>query len=260
MSEQEKADFLEAGVQFKEVTRSVGPRFISGPRGEAAALEIGEDDPRWGRVDALLTSLEGNDQAPKLRVQDVSMARPTFKESLAAGMASFMEELRGDPGGLGAHSGQTLEQLLSLQGRQRIDSLVLAFEEAINQKVNRSGSTALTEQERIVLAVEALEREVNNGGYEQFFMNSSREFAPVIVDSLRRIGCKKTAEITQRAIKALNVPELTAQTIEATMVADDKLRLGRLRKCDDAYYKTAEPIAERLFAFIKANRAHINIP
>jgi len=44
---------------------------------------------------------------------------------------------------------------------------------------------------------------VNNGGYDQFFTNSSREFASTIVDSLQHIGCKKTADITQKAIKAL---------------------------------------------------------
>jgi len=57
ISEQEKRDFLEAGVEFKEVTR--------GPRGECAIFEIGEDDARWERVAALVASLEGNDRVPK---------------------------------------------------------------------------------------------------------------------------------------------------------------------------------------------------
>jgi hypothetical protein len=48
VSEQEKAAFLEAGVEFTAVTR--------GPRGECVIFEIGEDDPRWERATALLAS------------------------------------------------------------------------------------------------------------------------------------------------------------------------------------------------------------
>jgi hypothetical protein len=33
--------------------------------------------------------------------------------------------------------------------------------------------------------------------------------------------------------------------------------VAKLNRCDDASYKIAEPIAERLFAFIRANKAGI---
>jgi Domain of unknown function (DUF4375) len=93
----------------------------------------------------------------------------------------------------------------------------VAFEEAISQKAERQGMQSLTEEERIVLAVEALEREVNNGGYDQFLGNSSVEFAPTVVGAVQRIGCKKTATITQRAIKALGISDLTTQAISDAM-------------------------------------------
>src|SRR5258708_3600034 len=77
ISEQEKTAFLDAGVAFIAVTR--------GTEGESAILEIGEDDPRWQRVAALLTSLEGNDHVPKnYRIQDLLMTKPTFRESATA--------------------------------------------------------------------------------------------------------------------------------------------------------------------------------
>jgi hypothetical protein len=44
------------------------------------------------------------------------------------------------------------------------------------------------------------------------------------------------------------------------MAAEDEVRLAKLNRCDDSYYKSAEPIAERLFAFIKANKAAIRRP
>jgi hypothetical protein len=250
ISKQEKAAFFEAGVEFTAVTR--------GPRGECAILEIGEDDPRWERVAALVASLEGNNRVPKnCRVQDLCMTKPTFRESATTG--SLKSSQIANLGWLDGCSGQTVEELLALEGKYRTDALVLAFEEAIRQKAKRDESQALTDEERILLAVEALEREVNNGGYHQFFTNSSREFAPTIVYSLQRIGCKKTAMITQKAIKALGIPDLTAEAIDTAMASDDEQRLAKLNRCDEAYYKNAEPIAERLFAFIKANKAAISL-
>ena len=156
------------------------------------------------------------------------------------------------------YSGQTVEELLSLEGEYRIDSLVLAFEQAIEQKVTRRGSEE-TSVERVVRAVEALEREVNNGGHLQFFVNSSVEFAPDIVASLRRINCSKTAEITQRAVDALRLPKLTVAAIRSQMEVNDEVRDEEFSKCDDAYYSgsTGECIEESLFAFIKSNRGAI---
>ena len=64
---------------------------------------------------------------------------------------------------LDRYTGQTVNQLLALEGKYRIDSLVLVFEEALDQKEAREGEHALSNEERIVLAVEALQREVDNG-------------------------------------------------------------------------------------------------
>lgn len=148
---------------------------------------------------------------------------------------------------LDGYSGQTVDELIALKGRYRTDSIVLAFEQAIDQKAARLGDEALTTTELTVLAVEALEREVNNGGYHQFFVNTM-EYAPVIVDSLRRIGCPKTAAITRAAINALELPELTVAAIEEVIYAGDERRDQVLGECDDRFFAYQENIEEPLFA------------
>lgn len=45
-----------------------------------------------------------------------------------------------------------------------------------------------------------LEREVNNGGFDQYFLNSSGDFAHETIGALRTIGADHTAEILQCAI------------------------------------------------------------
>jgi hypothetical protein len=156
------------------------------------------------------------------------------------------------------YSGQTVEQLLSLEGEYRIDSLVEVFERALDQKAAREGAGAVIVEERIILAIEALEREVNNGGYEQFFVNSSREFAPIIVQALLRIGCQKTAEITQKAIDVLHIPDLSVEAIETAMETAEDIE-DDLNECDNSYFAAGEDIASQLFVFIKANKDVITL-
>ncbi len=158
---------------------------------------------------------------------------------------------------LDGYGGQTVDDLIALEGRCRIDSLVLAFEQAMDQKAARVGDDKLSAEERVILAVEALEREVNNGGYGQFFVNSSREYAPSIVDALRRICCPKTAEITQNALTIVQKTPMTDEEIENGTWEENEERQDSLGECDSLYFERPENIEESLFAFIKANRAKI---
>jgi hypothetical protein len=155
---------------------------------------------------------------------------------------------------LESYGGQTTDDLLALAGRYRIDSLVLAFEEAIQRKESPSL------EERYVLAIEGLEREVNNGGYAQFFLNSSREFTPVIEAALRAIDCPKTADITRDAIAAIAPQgDLSSQALEASAVDPSDAVSSALAKCDDRYFANDEAIADRLFAWIAANKSRIRV-
>ncbi len=68
----------------------------------------------------------------------------------------------------------------------------------------------LTEQQKQFYYNQCLEREINNGGFNQYFFNSSGDFAHKTVQSLQTIGAKKTADILQKAIDQFpnsNVPE-----------------------------------------------------
>jgi Domain of unknown function (DUF4375) len=157
---------------------------------------------------------------------------------------------------LDRYNGESFDELVALEGSCRIDSIVLAFEQAMDQKAARVGEHKLTTEERVILAVEALEREVNNGGYGQFFVNSP-EYAPIIVDALRRIGCSKVAAITDRAVKVVQNAPMTGAEIENGTWEDNEERADALGECDALYFEGPENIEASLFAFIKANRAKI---
>lgn len=156
---------------------------------------------------------------------------------------------------LEGYGGETTQQLLQLEGECRIDSLVVAFEEALQGKAG-----PLSHPERCLLAVEALEREVNNGGYGQFFTNSSCEFVDVIEEALRLIGCPRTADITRDAIAALGIaPPLDGEKAAAAVLAGQGSVADALAACDDRYFGNDEPIADRLFAWIKEDPSRIRV-
>ena len=159
------------------------------------------------------------------------------------------------------YSGQSTDELIALEGKYRTDSIVVAFEEAIDQKAAKAGDESLSEQERVVIAVEALEREVNNGGFEQFFYNSSNEFASIVADSLRKIGVPQVAEIAEDAIDALEIEgEPSVENIERRIFQEDEQRSRKLGECDDRYYEIAGDLSEPLFEYIKKNKERIRLP
>ena len=68
----------------------------------------------------------------------------------------------------------------------------------------------LTEEQKLFYYNQCLEREINNGGFNQYFFNSSGDFAHKTIQSLQTIGANKTADILQKAIDQFpnsNVPE-----------------------------------------------------
>src|SRR5260370_6607286 len=86
LNEEEKRAFLEAGVEFTRTTKT--------SRGETVMFEIGEDDPRYERVTALLKSLGAE------RFRDSSMTTPTLRDWIAKMVAAGVERLKPKTGNL----------------------------------------------------------------------------------------------------------------------------------------------------------------
>jgi hypothetical protein len=84
----------------------------------------------------------------------------------------------------------------------------------------------------------ALEAEVNNGGYNQFYFNSSGHFYKHLPDALRLVGASKFADLTKRANETFEKenPKITQHqdgTLEGFSKSyDDNL----LNKFDDEFY------------------------
>ena len=163
-----------------------------------------------------------------------------------------------DLGWLEGYAGQTVDELLLFEGTDGLHSILFTIEQAIQQKLEAEGRLQMTGVMLVVLSVMALSREVNNGGYDQFFRNSSRQFAPRIVGDLVRIGCPEIADITQAALDSLEVPKLTVPAIDAALNTPSVKRDRALQRCNIAFYGQSV-LLERLFAYVKTHQAGIRI-
>ncbi|MFN7920253.1 MAG: DUF4375 domain-containing protein [Bryobacteraceae bacterium] len=90
--------------------------------------------------------------------------------------------------------------MIGLAGEFRVDSVLCAFEEALGHK------RRLTDEERVLLSLMELDREVMNGAFLFFFHNSSRRHAPVIVENFHRVGAHKTARLAAKALVSRRDP------------------------------------------------------
>jgi Domain of unknown function (DUF4375) len=84
-----------------------------------------------------------------------------------------------------------------------------------------------------------LEAEVNNGGYNQYYFNSSGQFYKYLPDALKLIGANKFADLTKRANETFEKenPKITQHqdgTIEGFSKSYDD---NPLNKFDDEFYE-----------------------
>lgn len=209
---------------------------------EALAAASGKTTEELARegIDSLTASFKSRRAILKSRKETANSAGTSY--SLA------------DLGWLDGYTGQTLDELLLFDRTESGTDILFAIEQAIQQK----GPRDVTGIERTVLSVLALSREVGNGGFDQFFFNSSRRFAPAIVSDLVRIGCIELADITQRALDALQLPELSVASIEAAMQTENEERTRALNRCDIAFYGTGGAY-EQLLAYVKAHKDGIRL-
>lgn len=159
---------------------------------------------------------------------------------------------------LDGYSGQSTAALLDLASKYRPDSVVVAFDQALQQK---SVKAKLSPEERVVVVVEALESEVNNGGFLQFFQNTSAEYALEAPESLEQIKCPQCARLAKQALALLTLPASpTADDIQTAAEQTDEDRDEKLDHLDQEYYRTVGDLSLPLLAYIREHQDTIILP
>lgn len=124
------------------------------------------------------------------------------------------------------------------------------------------GFAHLSEAEQVAFMVDALEREVNNGGFAQFFSNSSGDHALQAPAALRAIGAPKMAGIVARALAVFG-PDGPSPDRDVRHEQLDRLEGSgdeTWSACDAEFCEYPEDLAALLRRFVTSRRHEFGPP
>lgn len=131
----------------------------------------------------------------------------------------------------------------------------------VQHRIAEAGVDELTETERIVFCMWDLVSEIENGGFVQYFLNSSGDLAREALTSLRLIGAPRTAALLQRVMARLGEQatsrdrDTRAQAIGRTGLADD----GAFEEEDNAFYAHPESLWALTVEYCREHRDQLRV-
>lgn len=114
----------------------------------------------------------------------------------------------------------------------------------------------LNEFQKSVIFIEMLEGQVNNGEFDQYFFNSSGEYAHETLKALEEINALNMAEILNQAIKIFPsspIPKDTEVRRELMESLPEAI-LDKWDKIDDELYEYPENIAGLAIKYVKEKK------
>lgn len=136
------------------------------------------------------------------------------------------------------------------------DFVVAMTEHLYNKTQYGDDMSVLSEAERIFYITQILEMEVNNGGFSQFFYNSSGEFSNELVKAFTAIGANATAAICQKAVAAFgrDIPVDRDEREEMLDELESEELDHILGECDDAFFEYEDNLNELNYNFAIKNK------
>jgi hypothetical protein len=116
--------------------------------------------------------------------------------------------------------------------------------------------------ERTFRTIWELEAEVNNGGFYQYFHNTSGRLAPEVVDALRVVGAAAMAAIVGAAIQTVGGDIAWGSDKErqaALETAGPALR-AQLQLFDQRFYKYPDNLIALLYQYVCDHRGEMRAP
>jgi hypothetical protein len=112
------------------------------------------------------------------------------------------------------------------------------------------GIDRVTAPERALLCTIRLEAEVNNGGFDQYFFNSSGNWAEYTTEALTAVGALHTAALFEKALAAFPTGKPHSDR-QARWQQLDSVDAKILSSLDDEFYKEVDDLTELLYGYIQ---------
>lgn len=135
------------------------------------------------------------------------------------------------------------------------NAILVELSESPTSKVGKEAFERQSFPQKVFSAVWALEPEVMNGGFAQYFQNTSVETAPFVAEALDTIGATDTAAICRRAT-AMAFPKGLPAPQDAVSSDEDELPEDVLKKLDildGEFFKYPNDLTSLLFAYVSSH-------
>lgn len=146
---------------------------------------------------------------------------------------------------------------LCLRCHAKRNPFFVLYSHLIDQVCNAEGGfDRLSEPEKIYYALTLFQNEVNNGGFHQFFFNSSGSYYELIENGLITFDEPGILELLHRAKQVL-LPDVSVATDTQTrreqlQAADPKRSLmGKLDELDQQFYRLPDTLSPKLQTFAR---------
>ena len=149
------------------------------------------------------------------------------------------------------------DKLSSLDDGDLFSAVLCRTESKVGKFDNISdGVKSLSSAERVFYVTSYYEAEVNNGGLCQFFVNSSREVAPLLSECLKTIGADEHKKLYDSFISdnGIDVNDLSSFMIDDAAEFEAQTERYPFEDFDNAFYEL-DPIQDLLIPYI---REHIS--
>ena len=132
------------------------------------------------------------------------------------------------------------------------NGILIALSESDKTKFGKEDFSDQSVPQKVFSSIWAVESEVNNGGFSQYFLNSSAETAGFVAEALTIIGAPNTADICKRAIAAAfpgGLPSDPEAISSAALEFSDEIE-EELNALDGAFYQYPHDLTKLLFAYV----------
>lgn len=143
-----------------------------------------------------------------------------------------------------------------------VTASLIALSDSLFRRCNERGYDGLNVAERKVFCIDSVLREVNNGGFSQFFFNSSGDHAADTTAALRAIGADEWADIVRDAIALFPgglVPSDLQERRAVLVDVGDALEELWV-ELDDEFAATSGDLEVLLFRYAESVRGELGLP
>lgn len=132
------------------------------------------------------------------------------------------------------------------------NSILIGLSESDRTKFGKQDFASQSSPQKVFSSIWALESEVNNGGFSQYFANDSCETASFVSQALDTIGAPRTADMCRRATTTAfpaGLPPTPEGISKAAAGFSDEV-LGSLDTLDGEFLEYPHNLTDLLFDYV----------